>query len=79
MYRLYHHIQRAKNHDLDSLEEIIHRFEPKIKKSSKFVNNHERESLEQELKIRIIKSVDKFKTTETPGFRDFITHYVKKQ
>lgn len=74
MCRLYYHIKQAKNRDLNSIEEIIHRFDPKIKKTSTFIDNHERENLEQELKIRVIKAVDKFKTAETPGFREFISH-----
>lgn len=74
MCRLYYLIKQAeKNKDLTSIEEIIHRFEPKIKSSSKFIQNREREDLEQELKIRIVKAVDKFKTSKTPGFIEFVS------
>lgn len=73
MCRLYYLIQQAKTRDMESMNEIIHRFDPKIKNTSKFTGNHEREDLEQELKIRVVKAVDKFKTAETPGFREFVS------
>jgi hypothetical protein len=79
MRRLYHLVQRAKTHDSESTQEIIHRFNPKIKQTSRFTKNFEREDLEQELRIRIVKAVDKFKTDETPGFREFVSHLSDQQ
>lgn len=73
MCRLCRLIQRAKNDDSNSINEIIQRFEPKIKNTSKLARSTEREDLEQELKIHVVKAVDKFKTAETPGFREFIS------
>ncbi|WP_010531815.1 helix-turn-helix domain-containing protein [Lentibacillus jeotgali] len=74
MRRLYHLVQHAKTNDSESTKEIIHRFDPKIKQTSRFTGKFEREDLEQELRIRIVKAVDKFKTDDTPGFREFISH-----
>lgn len=73
MCRLYDHVRQAKLYDGESIKEIIYLFEPKIKKTSRFLGNVERKDLEQELRIRIVKAVDKFKTAETPGFREFIS------
>ncbi|GGJ97154.1 hypothetical protein GCM10007063_19460 [Lentibacillus kapialis] len=78
MRRLYYLVQHAKTNDSESTKEIIHRFDPKIKQTSRFTGNFEREDLEQELRIRIVKAVDKFKTDDTPGFREFISDLSEK-
>jgi len=72
MHRLYYLVQQAKFSDMESITEIIRLFNPKIKQTSRFIDNFEREDLEQELKFQIFIAVIKFKTTETPGFREFI-------
>jgi len=72
MYRLYYLIQQAKFSDMESIIEIIHLFNPKIKQTSRFTDNLEREDLEQELKVQLFIAVNKFKTADTPGFREFI-------
>lgn len=77
MCRLCHLIQQAKNDDSNSIKEIIQRFDPKIKNTSKLVRDMEREDLEQELKIHVVKAIDKFKTADTPGFREFIDQFPK--
>lgn len=79
MCSLYYLIQQAKTRDSDSINEIIHRFDPKIKNTSKFTRYHEREDLEQELKISVFKAVGKFKTAETPGFREFVSHLSERR
>lgn len=79
MSRLYELIQQAKTRDLESIQEIMDRFDPKIKSASKLTKDCEREDLEQELRIHVFKAVDKFKTAETPGFREFISHLSKQR
>ncbi|MCM3598156.1 helix-turn-helix domain-containing protein [Metabacillus idriensis] len=72
MTGLYDLIIRAKNSDQEALVQIIKRFEPKIKKSSQIANYQNQEDLEQELKIELLKLVERFEYKQTPGFWQFL-------
>lgn len=72
MTDLYHLLKRAKNSDQEAVAEIIERFEPKIKKSSKIADFYYREDLEQELRIEILKLVHRFEDRSIPGFWKFL-------
>lgn len=58
--------------DEDTIEKIIALFEPKIKKSSRLIPEFDREDVEQELRIEMMKAIRRFNTSNTPGFLDFI-------
>lgn len=72
MSELYELIKRAKNSDQEALNQIIKRFEPKIKKSSQIADYHYQEDLEQEMRIELLKLVDRFEFKQTPGFWQFL-------
>ncbi|WP_101845951.1 helix-turn-helix domain-containing protein [Halobacillus sp. Marseille-P3879] len=57
---LYTLLLRAKENDERAVAELLGRFEPKIKKLSATLPPWEREDLEQELRIQIIHSIEKF-------------------
>lgn len=58
--------------DEGTIEKIIELFEPKIKKSSRSIPEFDREDIEQELRIEMMKAIQRFDTSNTPGFFDFI-------
>ncbi|MCP3030079.1 helix-turn-helix domain-containing protein [Halobacillus sp. A1] len=58
--RLYDILLRAKENDEKAITELIERFEPKIKKLSSTFPPAERDDLEQELRIQLVHSVEKF-------------------
>lgn len=72
MKELYQITQQAKQQDPEAMKEILHLFEPKIKKTSRFVHPSNREDLEQELKIQLVKAVDRFDAESTPNFWEFL-------
>ncbi|MGG2057915.1 helix-turn-helix domain-containing protein [Priestia megaterium] len=53
------------------MEQLIKKFEPKIKKSLFQTNLEEREDLYQELSIKFINCVHASKELEVPGFFEF--------
>ena len=71
MEELYYIARKAKQQDPEAMSEILWRFEPKIKSSSRFVHPSIREDLEQELKTQVVKAVDRFDPQSTPGFWKF--------
>lgn len=74
MSNLYRLVQDAKRQDPKALGDMIRMFEPKIKQTSRFIPQSEREDLEQELRIQIVKAVERFDTKDTPGFWTFFRH-----
>ncbi|WP_163528760.1 helix-turn-helix domain-containing protein [Halobacillus ihumii] len=60
MSEVYELLLRAKEADETAMMELIDKFEPKIKKLSASLPATEREDMEQELKIQMIKSIEKF-------------------
>ncbi|MGJ9457657.1 helix-turn-helix domain-containing protein [Oceanobacillus sp. CF4.6] len=57
--------------DIESLEIVLHLFEPKIRVSLKQTSPQEREDLYQELKIRTIEIVRQYDFSNTYGFWEF--------
>ncbi|MFC4023894.1 helix-turn-helix domain-containing protein [Oceanobacillus longus] len=67
-----------KQNDIESLEIVLHLFEPKIRVSLKQTSPQEREDLYQELKIRTIEIVRQYDFHSTYGFWEF-TDILRKQ
>lgn len=53
------------------VEEILKLMDPKIKKTVYATSLNSREDLVQEVKLKIIESIDNVKFEETPGFWEF--------
>ncbi|MED4205807.1 helix-turn-helix domain-containing protein [Neobacillus mesonae] len=72
MVNLYDLTQKAKAGSQEAVAKIVEMFEPKVKKSSRFIAADNREDLEQELRLEIVKAVNRFETSSTPTFWGFI-------
>ncbi|GHH99591.1 helix-turn-helix domain-containing protein [Neobacillus kokaensis] len=72
MITLFDLTQKAKGGSQEAVSEIVQMFEPKVKKSSRFMNDNDKEDLEQELRIEIVKAVNRFEISSTPTFWGFI-------
>ena len=70
MKKLYELVDNI--HDKETMLKIIRLFEPKIKKSSRFITYSEQEDIEQELRIEMIKEIQRFDTSNIPGFFEFL-------
>lgn len=55
--------------------EILNSMDPKIKKVLKNTKPQERENLEQEIKLKILESVERNSFEDTPGFWDFLKKF----
>ncbi|GEB33184.1 MULTISPECIES: helix-turn-helix domain-containing protein [Brevibacillus] len=53
-------VKRVQNNDNIAMQEIIDRFEPKIRKSLRFTNASVREDMRQEIVFRLIKAVKSY-------------------
>ncbi|MFD2924675.1 helix-turn-helix domain-containing protein [Halobacillus naozhouensis] len=60
MSEMYELLLQAKEEDETAMTELIEKFEPKIRKLSGSLPASEREDMEQELKIQMIRSIRKF-------------------
>lgn len=58
--------------DIFTIEELLEKMNPKIQKHLKTVPYEIRDDVEQELKIKIINSLDNINITNIPGFFDLI-------
>ncbi|AIG26770.1 MULTISPECIES: helix-turn-helix domain-containing protein [Brevibacillus] len=50
-------VRKAKNNDADAMQEIIQRFEPKIRKSLRCTDKAFRDDVRQEIALRVIKVI----------------------
>ncbi|MFC7061721.1 helix-turn-helix domain-containing protein [Halobacillus seohaensis] len=66
--KLYKDLLLAKQGDETAIENVLSRFEPKIKKLSSTLPSSERADLEQELRIQLVRSVDKFNIEKLVSF-----------
>ncbi|MFG6149919.1 helix-turn-helix domain-containing protein [Halobacillus sp. B23F22_1] len=66
--KLYELLLRAKENDEQAKAEVIQRFEPKIKKLSSTLPSWERDDLEQELRIQLVHSIEKFNVNHLVAF-----------
>jgi len=72
MSSLYKLVQQAKKGDETATSKVVSLFIPKVKKESQLAHSfEEREDLEQELQIQILKAINRFDTS-APGFWDLI-------
>jgi hypothetical protein len=58
--------------DIFTIEELLEKINPKIQKHLNTVPYEIRDDVEQELKIKIINSLDNINITNIPGFFDLI-------
>ncbi|MED0676542.1 MULTISPECIES: helix-turn-helix domain-containing protein [Aneurinibacillus] len=72
MATLYELAHKARENDPEALCAILHLFEPKIKKSSRFIPFRDRDDVEQEVKTEIVRALRRFDISATPGFWEFI-------
>ncbi|TSB47879.1 hypothetical protein [Alkalicoccobacillus porphyridii] len=52
-------------------EALIKKMEPKIKKSVQSIPWQYREDVEQEIKMKVMESIDNVKTVDVPGFFEY--------
>ncbi|WP_087972534.1 helix-turn-helix domain-containing protein [Oceanobacillus rekensis] len=79
MTRLIDLTKKVQEHnDIDSLEIVLHLFEPKIRASLKQTSPQEQGDLSQELKIKVIEIVRQYDFSNTYGFWEF-TDILKEQ
>lgn len=57
----------------NELNDILDKFEYKIKKSLKNTNYQEREDLEQEIKLKIMEKISSVKFNKPPSFWSFFS------
>jgi hypothetical protein len=60
------------DNDIESLENLLHLFEPKIRASLQQTSPQEQHDLSQELKLRMIEIIKKYDYNNTYGFWEFI-------
>lgn len=60
----------------NTLEELIAKFEYKIKKVSSYTSYENRQDLEQELRCKLVTCIKNYNTSSIPGLFDYIS--VKK-
>ncbi|MBM7647033.1 hypothetical protein JOD45_003268 [Scopulibacillus daqui] len=53
------------------VDDILKQMEPKIRKTLYSIPKSYREDVEQDLKLKIIQTIDNVKYEETPGFFEF--------
>ena len=68
-----------KYNDHESLESLLHLFEPKIRASLKQTSPQEQHDLYQELKLRMIEIIKKYDFNKTYGFWEFINRLEAQQ
>ncbi|GED17953.1 helix-turn-helix domain-containing protein [Aneurinibacillus migulanus] len=72
MATLYELMRLARDNDPEAIGTILYLFEPKIKKSSRCIPYGNRDDVEQEVKVAMVKALRRFDTSSTPGFWEFI-------
>ncbi|MCA0170549.1 helix-turn-helix domain-containing protein [Bacillus sp. RAR_GA_16] len=70
--RLYSALQRAKQKDEEGLKEVIQQFEKKIEAELRQTSLQNRDDLRQELVIKVMEAVEKYKMEDVPNFEQFI-------
>ena len=70
--RLYTLLQQAKNKDKEGLNEILNQFEKKIEAELRQTSPQNRDDLCQEIMIKVMEAVEKYKVEDVPNFEQFI-------
>ncbi|WP_159786463.1 helix-turn-helix domain-containing protein [Bacillus sp. N1-1] len=70
--RLYTLLQQAKNEDKEGLSAILNQFEKKIEAELRQTSPQNRDDLRQELVIKVMEAVEKYKVEDVPNFEQFI-------
>ncbi|MGR3766210.1 hypothetical protein [Rossellomorea sp. NS-SX7] len=69
MNALYDMVKEAQDNSRYEVN-VVHTFEPKIKKSLRLTHQENREDLEQELRIKVIGYVRSYSIEDVPGLFD---------
>ena len=70
--RLYTLLQQAKKEEEEGLSAIISQFEKKIEAELRQTSPQNRDDLRQELVIKVMEAVEKYKMEDVPNFEQFI-------
>jgi F0F1-type ATP synthase membrane subunit b/b' len=70
--RLYTLLQQAKNEEKEGLGAILNQFEKKIEAELRQTSPQNRDDLRQELVMKVMEAVEKYKVEDVPNFEQFI-------
>ncbi|WP_019913616.1 helix-turn-helix domain-containing protein [Paenibacillus sp. HW567] len=76
MSNLLELMKKAQQKDNEAIEEIIHKFNPKIRKSLSQTSVQNRNDLRQEVNLKMIEAINKFDVESVPGFWEFVSNNV---
>ncbi|MCA0991162.1 helix-turn-helix domain-containing protein [Guptibacillus hwajinpoensis] len=77
--RLYTLLQQAKNEDKEGLSAILDQFEKKIEAELRQTPAQNRDDLRQELVIKVMEAVEKYRVEDVPNFEQFIEAQKRKK
>lgn len=69
---LYELVYEVKKGNTEAAARIVSLFEPKLTKFSRSLPEHQQDDLKQEVRLEIIRVLDRFETDRTPGFFEFL-------
>ncbi|WP_100397935.1 helix-turn-helix domain-containing protein [Bacillus sp. FJAT-44742] len=72
MTEIYRLVEKAQKSDQEAIQQIIYRFEPKIKSSLRLIPFQQREDVNQEIVIKMIEVIQKEDIERVPGFKEFL-------
>ncbi|WP_224600370.1 helix-turn-helix domain-containing protein [Bacillus sp. RAR_GA_16] len=72
LYELVHEVKKG---NTEAAAEIVALFEPKLKKFSRSLPEHQQEDLRQEVRLEIVRVIHRFETDRTPGFFEFLQSF----
>ena len=70
--RLYTLLQQAKKEEKEEMSEILNQFEKKIEAELRQTSAQNRDDLRQELVIKVMEAVEKYKVEDVPNFEQFL-------
>jgi DNA-directed RNA polymerase specialized sigma subunit len=78
--KLYILVRKAQSGNEEATVKLVSTFKPKVKKEIRIISSFfNREDLEQELIIQIIKAVRRFDIDSTPNFDEFLKSLKKNK
>lgn len=70
--RLYTLLQQAKKEEKEGMSEILNQFEKKIEAELRQTSAQNRDDLRQELVLKVMEAVEKYKVEDVPNFEQFL-------
>lgn len=70
--RLYTLLQQAKKEEKEGMSVILNQFEKKIEAELRQTSAQNRDDLRQELVIKVMEAVEKYKVEDVPNFEQFL-------